>query len=99
MRIGHDLSFVPFSVAQIQKLLLGVAATMLSGTLYVQDASGDSAALEEIEEIVVTECRATIQSTIDIKRISATIVDGFNATEISIRGFGPFLGATTLNGR
>ena len=84
---------------------------------------------EVIEEIVVEGTRATIQSTINIKRNSTTIVDGLSATdigdlpalsigealesitgaashrenggatEISIRGLGPFLSATTFNGR
>jgi TonB-dependent receptor len=84
---------------------------------------------EEIEEIVVQGSRATIQSTINIRRNATTIVDGLSAadigdlpalsigealesivgvashrenggaTEISIRGLGPFLSATTFNGR
>lgn len=92
-------------------------------------ASGAFAQDDEIEEIVVQGTRATIQSTIDIKRNSTTIVDGLSATdigdlpalsigealesitgasshrenggatEISIRGLGPFLSATTFNGR
>ena len=79
---------------------------------------------ELIEEIVVQGSRATIQSTINIRRNSTTIVDGLSAvdigdlpalsigealesivgvashrenggaTEISIRGLGPFLSAT-----
>ena len=92
---------------------------------YAQDADAD----EAIEEIQVIGTRATIQSTINIKRSSTTIVDGLSATdigdlpalsigealetitgasshrenggatEISIRGLGPFLSATTFNGR
>ena len=53
MRISHDLTLVPFSVARIQLLLVGAVATMLAGTLYAQDASSDSVAQEEIEEIIV----------------------------------------------
>jgi len=103
-------------------LALGLMA--MASTGFAQDDDG-----EEIEEIVVQGTRATIQSTINIKRSSTTIVDGLSATdigdlpalsigealetitgasshrenggatEISIRGLGPFLSATTFNGR
>ncbi len=82
-----------------------------------------------LDEVVVTGIRATIQSSIETKRESATIVDALTAdeignlpaasvgeaietitgaasqrgkgiaTEISIRGLGPFLSITTFNGR
>lgn len=84
---------------------------------------------EVLEEIVVTGARATVQSSVDIKRNSTQIVDGLSAeeigdipalsigdaletitgatshqenggaTELSIRGLGPFLGTTVINGR
>ena len=84
-------------------------------------ASGAFAQDDEIEEIIVAGSRATIQSTINIRRDATTIVDGLSATdigdlpalsigealesitgaashrenggatEISIRGLGPFL--------
>jgi TonB-dependent receptor len=113
-----------------QALLLSFLATVLSGTLYAQDTTDQEIDdLGEIEEVVVVGTRATIQSTINIKRNSTTIVDGLSATdigdlpalsigealesitgaashrenggatEISIRGLGPFLSATTFNGR
>ena len=99
-----------------------MAASALSVTNVVN-------AQESTEEIVVTGTRATIQSSIDQKRISTEIVDGLNADEIgdipalsigealstltgvstnrenggasetSIRGLGPFLTNTTINGR
>ena len=83
----------------------------------------------DIEEVVVTGTRNTIQNSIAVKRNSDLIVDALSAddigdipalsigealetltsaashreqggaTEISIRGMGPFLGSTTINGR
>ncbi|PMG40079.1 TonB-dependent receptor [Shewanella sp. 10N.286.52.B9] len=83
----------------------------------------------DIEVVVVTGTRRTIQDQIAIKRESTTVVDGLSAsdigdlpalsigealesltgasshrenggaTEISIRGLGPFLSATHINGR
>ncbi|MDO6620892.1 TonB-dependent receptor [Shewanella sp. 6_MG-2023] len=83
----------------------------------------------DIEVVVVTGTRRTIQDQIAIKRESTTVVDGLSAsdigdlpalsigealesltgasshrenggaTEISIRGLGPFLSATNINGR
>ena len=84
---------------------------------------------ENIEEVVVTGTRGTIQSSIEVKRASDTIVEALSAedigdlpalsigealetltsaashrdqgtaTEVSIRGMGPFLGSTVFNGR
>ena len=84
---------------------------------------------EEIEEIVVTGTRESIQSSIQAKRQSDMVIevltaddigdisslsigealetltsamshrDQGTATEISIRGMGPFLGNTNFNGR
>ncbi|MBT8082798.1 MAG: TonB-dependent receptor [Gammaproteobacteria bacterium] len=128
MRTTQTLTPLPFTKAT-QVVLLTFAAAMLPGSLYAQQTSGGSADEEAIEEIVVEGTRATIQSTINIKRASTTIVDGLSAvdigdlpalsigealetitgvashrenggaTEISIRGLGPFLSATTFNGR
>jgi len=83
----------------------------------------------EVEEIVVTGTRGVIQSSIEQKRLSDTVVEALStddigdipalsigealetltsaashreqggATEISIRGMGPFLGSTVVNGR
>ncbi|MCL1143568.1 TonB-dependent receptor [Shewanella gaetbuli] len=83
----------------------------------------------DIEVVVVTGTRRTIQDQIAIKRESTTVVDGLSAsdigdlpalsigealetltgasshrenggaTEISIRGLGPFLSSTNINGR
>lgn len=82
-----------------------------------------------VEEVTVTGTRATIQSSIEVKRESMTIVDAISAdqigelpalsigeaietvtgaathrekggaSEIAIRGLGPFLGGATFNGR
>lgn len=82
-----------------------------------------------VDEVVVTGIRRTIQTSIQEKRTSQTIVDALSseeigelpalsigeaiqtitgaathrdkggATEIAIRGLGPFLGASTFNGR
>ncbi len=109
-------------------LVSAIAAVTYVGAAQAQDtaiAESDQA----LEEVVVTGTRATIQTTIDIKRNSTTIVDGMSAneigdlpalsigealenvtgasshrenggaTEISIRGMGPYLSATTINGR
>ena len=129
MRTSKAQTDVPLNKLTIHALLLGFLATALPGIVYAQQASSAAADEEPIEEISVTGTRATIQSTIDIKRSSTTIVDGLSATdigdlpalsigealesitgasshrenggatEISIRGLGPFLSATTFNGR
>ena len=102
-------------------LSMAAMTALASNNVYAQD--------EEFEEIVVTGTRATIQSSIDQKRISTEIVDGLSAdeigdipalsigealetvtgasshrenggaTEVSIRGLGPFLTNTVINGR
>ena len=51
-----------------------MAASALSATSVVN--------AQEKEEILVTGTRATIQSSIDQKRISTEIVDGLNADDI-----------------
>jgi TonB-dependent receptor len=106
-----------------------VVSLALTGVLLCAPSHAQQADDEAIEEIVVQGSRATIQSTINIKRNSTTIVDGLSAvdigdlpalsigealetitgvsshrenggaTEISIRGLGPYLSATTFNGR
>ncbi len=108
---------------------ISVLPAALTGLFFTSPVIAQQTEEEPIEEIVVQGTRATIQSTIDIKRSSATIVDGLSATdigdlpalsigealesitgaashrenggatEISIRGLGPFLSATTFNGR
>jgi TonB-dependent receptor len=128
MRTSPALTPFPFGKAT-QALLLSFVAAILPASLFAQQTSGDSANEEVIEEIIVEGARATIQSTINIKRNATTIVDGLSATdigdlpalsigealesitgvashrenggatEISIRGLGPFLSATTFNGR
>ena len=92
-------------------------------------AAQDAEDEEYIEEVVVTGTRGTIQSSIEAKRASDTIVEALSAddigdipslsigealetltsaaahrdqgtaTEVSIRGMGPFLGSTVFNGR
>ena len=116
-----------FSVGR-SAAVVGAALTVLLGSpaMLAQDAGED---VEVIEEIVVTGTRETIQSSIEAKRASDTIVevltaddigdipslsigealetltsaaahrDQGTATEVSIRGMGPFLGLTTVNGR
>ncbi|MCK7598148.1 TonB-dependent receptor [Microbulbifer sp. CAU 1566] len=116
-----------------KKSLLVSAIAAVTYVGYVGAVQAQDAAIAEsdqaLEEVVVTGTRATIQTTIDIKRNSTTIVDGMSAneigdlpalsigealesvtgasshrenggaTEISIRGMGPYLSATTFNGR
>lgn len=109
-------------------LLSAIAAVSCVGIAHAQEGD-DQETAQTLEEVLVTGARATIQSTIDIKRDSTTIVDGLSAndigdipalsigealesitgaashrenggaTEISIRGLGPYLSATTFNGR
>ena len=85
--------------------------------------------MSDPDEIVSTGVRRVIQDAIELKRNSATVVDGLSAdeigdlpalsigealesitsvgsqregsgaTEVSIRGLGPFLGSTVINGR
>ncbi len=115
-----------FKKSLLVSAIAAVTYVGYAGAVYAQEAASSEQALEEV---VVTGSRATIQSTIDIKRNSVTIVDGLSATEIgelpalsigealesvtgasshrenggateiSIRGMGPYLSATTFNGR
>ncbi len=103
-----------------------VSLTCSSGSSYAQS---ENQSVTEIEEIVVTGARRTIQDSIELKRSSTEIVDGLSAdeigdipalsigealetltgvashrenggaTEVSIRGLGPFLTNTVINGR
>ena len=113
-----------FAVSAFSFVSVAFTGFFLGAPAHAQQADD-----EAIEEIVVQGSRATIQSTINIKRSSTTIVDGLSAvdigdlpalsigealetitgvsshrenggaTEISIRGLGPYLSATTFNGR
>ena len=110
-------------------------ASWLTALAALALGSGPFAAAQEadegeyIEEVVVTGTRGTIQSSIEAKRASDTIVEALSAedigdipslsigealetltsaaahrdqgtaTEVSIRGMGPFLGSTVFNGR
>ena len=103
-------------------ILVAAVASSLSTGLLAQEQ-------QNIEEVIVTGTRATIQDAISLKRNSTAIVDGLSsdeiggipalsigealetvtgasshrenggATEISIRGLGPFLTSTVINGR
>ena len=107
-------------------MLGGVSALSLAGAAMAQDAG---AGATSVDEVVVTGTRRTVQTSIETKRGSATIVDALTAdeigdlpalsvgeaietitgaashrekggaSEVSIRGLGPFLGASTFNGR
>ena len=106
---------------------LAVAAPLAGAE--AEEAAGPTDADATIEEVVVRGTRATIQSSIEVKRASDTIVEALSAddigdipslsigealetltsaaahrdqgtaTEVSIRGMGPFLGSTVFNGR
>lgn len=95
----------------------------------VMSYTANISAQEQINEVLVEGTRAVIQDSIELKRASASIVDGMSAdeigaipalsigealetitgsashrenggaTEISIRGLGPYLGTTVVNGR
>jgi len=60
-------------------LLGGVSAMSLAGVALAQDAGGGATA---VDEIVVTGTRRTVQTSIETKRGSATIVDALTADEI-----------------
>ncbi len=108
-------------------LMLATALLSLTTVAVAEDAADEGA--DEIETVIVTGTRQTIQSSIEAKRESDTVIevltaddigdipslsigealetltsaashrDQGTATEISIRGMGPFLGVTTFNGR
>jgi iron complex outermembrane receptor protein len=113
-------------------LLAGASALCWAGAAQAQAQDAPAQAEPEasqVEEVIVTGTRATMQSSIETKRESATIVDALTAdeigdlpalsvgdaietitgaathrekggaSEIAIRGMGPFLGAATFNGR
>jgi TonB-dependent receptor len=111
-------------------LLAGVSALCFAGTAQAQEAAPSAdPQTTQIDEVVVTGTRRTMQNSIETKRDSATIVDALTAdeigdlpalsvgdaietitgaathrekggaSEIAIRGMGPFLGAATFNGR
>ncbi len=75
-----------------------VAALVLSFT-------ANSFAEEEISEVIVTGTRAVIQDSINLKRSAVTIAGvtsyrkNGGATEVPVRGLGPCLGTTVVNGR
>ena len=110
-------------------ILTASLALIASPVILAQETDQSDDATDAVEEIVVFGTRATVQSSIDIKRNSTQIVDGLSAdelgdipalsigealetitgatahqenggaTELSIRGLGPFLGTTVINGR
>lgn len=112
-------------------LLASVVVPLSAGPLAQHAIAQDSAATaqEEVDVLVVSGSRQTIQNAIDIKRDAVSVVDGLSATdigdlpalsigealesitgaashrenggatEISIRGLGPFLSSTVFNGR
>ncbi len=112
-----------------KKILVAGLAFLASTAISAQETDDSDESGNELEEIVVVGTRATVQSSIDIKRSSTQIVDGLSAdeiggipalsigealetitgatahqenggaTELSIRGLGPFLGTTVINGR
>lgn len=81
MRISPALTRFPFTQA-IQAALLSFVAAILPESLCAQGASGDAVDEDVVEEIMDSRTRATIQSVIDIRRNSKTIVDGLSATDI-----------------
>ena len=110
-------------------ILIASLAFFASAAVSAQETDQSDDSSNQVEEIVVVGTRATVQSSIDIKRSSTQIVDGLSsdeiggipalsigdaletitgatthqenggATELSIRGMGPFLGTTVVNGR
>lgn len=126
------LSRISILAATRAILLSGAAVCGLSAaTAQAQTTSSEEAtpAPEDEDAIVVSGIRATIQGSIDEKRVSTQVYDALSAdeigdlpalsigealetltgaashreqggaTEISIRGLGPYLGSTVVNGR
>ncbi len=122
--------FKPEQKSPLTIAILSALLTLSSATTFAQEAAEEAESEEDDEPIIViTGTRATLQSTIDIKRNSTQIVDGLSAeeiggipalsigaaleqitgatahqenggaTELSVRGLGPFLGTTVVNGR
>lgn len=116
----------PIAIAILSAILTLAANTAVSA----QEADQAEESEEENPNVVViTGTRASVQSTISIKRNSTQIVDGLSAddiggipalsiggaleqitgatahqenggaSELSVRGLGPFLGTTVVNGR
>ena len=109
-------------------LLCGMAWTVGAGLAQAQDATS-AAPTSQVDEVVVTGFRASVQSSISQKRNADIVADVLSAddigdlpassigeaietitgasthrekggaSEISIRGLGPFLGFATFNGR
>ena len=114
---------------KVTAFLTASFSLVASAVISAQEADETDDLSEAIEEVVVTGTRATVQSSIDLKRNSTQIVDGLSAeeigdipalsigaaletitgatshrenggaTELSVRGLGPFLGTTVINGR
>ncbi len=110
-------------------ILTASVALIATAVVSAQETDQSDDSIDGIEEVVVTGTRATVQSSIELKRNSTQIVDGLSAaeigdipalsigdaietitgatshrenggaTEISVRGLGPFLGTTVVNGR
>ncbi|GAA0652555.1 TonB-dependent receptor [Brevundimonas lenta] len=123
----------PIQRAALKTILLGsIALPLYAAPVMAQEAPQDTAPAEDatqIDEIVVTGIRGSIQTSIQRKRDETVVADVLSsedigdlpalsigeaietitgasthrekggASEISIRGLGPFLGAATFNGR
>jgi TonB-dependent receptor len=108
-----------------------LSVVMLAGhaAAQTQPAAPDAGAASQVDEVVVSAIRQTMQTSIAVKRDSTAIVDALSSkeigdlpgqsigeaietitgatadranygpTEISLRGLGSFLSATTFNGR
>ena len=117
------------TIQNISRTLTIVLVALYAAFGVISVQAQQQTATNSIDEVVVTGTRATIQSSIDIKRKATQIVDGLSAdeigaipalsigaaletitgatshrenggaTEVSVRGLGPFLGTTVVNGR
>lgn len=115
---------------QTNRIIAALLATTAVTAMAAPAAAQDAAASESVEDtIIVSGIRATIQDSIQTKKLDNLVVDALSsdeigdlpalsigealetltgaashreqggATEISIRGLGPFLGSTVINGR
>ncbi len=111
------------------ELATAISCSVSLMAVFAAPAFAQQAGEATVEQIVVTGTRGVIQSSIQQKRLSDTVVEALStedigdipalsigealetltsaashreqggATEISIRGLGPYLGSTTINGR
>lgn len=67
---------------QFKKSMLALCVMALSSPSFAQTAAADTAATENVEEIVVSGMRQSLQNAQDVKRNASTFVDSVSASDI-----------------